>query len=436
MDSVTLADHLSTLDKAILTELLAARPDVRLEPVPRGFVQLAQRLNGPGSIVDALRTLSSDTFVVGQAIAILGDSATVPAVARLLGAAEPAVRAEIDVLSRVGLAWPDEEVVRLPERLRDHWTAEFGGGRPVAKMAVTVLADELRTAVSAFGVPVDGMRKPELIKALTAAMADPRRLVPRILELAPAARAQLTDLCLGGFGIMFGYVDPRRDPTEVLVRAGLVLRPNRQPEAPREVAVAAWLSEHTMALTGRPEVAAAEATAAATRSAAQAAARDAVLALTTLLDEAGRKPIAMLKKGGVGAREQARLAKRLSIPEDTLPLWIDIAYEAGLLGETDGGYAPTGAYPQWRAAEPSKQWAVAAAAWYALDHGPLIRDVDDDKALPPPLPLLSEVGGMRRATLRTAAADGLSVRGTSAEVDWFYPLHGYPPLPATTRWPR
>jgi hypothetical protein len=115
---------------------------------------------------------------------------------------------------------------------------------------------------------------------------------------------------------------------------------------PREVAVAAWLAENATGLTGRPEISMVGAKAADVRMAAQAAAREAVRALTTLLDEAGRTPIAALKKGGVGARERGRLAKRLAIPDDALPLWIDVAYAAGLLGEVAGGYAPTGDYPR------------------------------------------------------------------------------------------
>ena len=55
-----------------------------------------------------------------------------------------------------------------------------------------------------------------------------------------------------------------------------------------------------------------------------------------------------------------------------------------------------------------------------------MRDIDDDKELPPPLPLMSMAGGMRRAMLRTAG-DGLSVRGAGAAVDWSCPLHGYRP---------
>jgi len=423
---MSFATYLSNVDNDALVRLLGARPDVCAEPVPRGFTQLAQRLCGPDSLVAALRALNRDALAVGQAIAVLGESATVPAVARLLDAPEQAVHDEVAGLCDVGLAWTESVALHLPERLADHWTAEIGGGRPVAKVAATVLADELRVAVSAFGVAADGLRKPELIARLAEAMADPRRLVKVLAELPAPARVRLEELRLGGFGIMFGFVDPgrRADPTEVLAQAGLVLHPNRRPEVPREVAVAAWLAENTMGLTGRPKIAAATVAAEETRPTTQAAAREAVRVLSTLLDEAGRAPITALKKGGVGPRERGRLGKKLAIPDDVLTLWIDLAYAAGLLGETDNGYAPTDAYPEWRAAEPSRQWAVAAAAWHALEHAPLMREIDGDKELPPPLPLMSAAGAMRRATLR-AARDGLSVRGVGAEIDWFFPLHGY-----------
>ncbi|TDV44959.1 helicase-associated domain-containing protein [Actinophytocola oryzae] len=426
---MSFAVYLSTLDNEALVALLAARSDVRVEPVPRGFSQLAQRLSGPGSIVAALHRLNQDTLAVGQAVAVLGESATVSAVARLLDVPERAVRAEVDVLFGVGLAWPDAGVVRLPDDLHNHWTADIGGGPPVAKLAATVLVDDLRDAVAAHGVAAAGKRKSELVAALSEALADPRRLATVMGELPAPARLRLEELRLGQSGIMFGFVDTRSrrsDPTELLVRAGLVLRTNRQPQVPREVAVAAWLAENASGLTGRPEIAAATVPAARVRTAAQAAARETVRALSTLLDEAGRTPVAALKKGGVGPRERGKLAKRLSIGDDVVPLWIDIAYAAGLLGEVPDGYAPTGAYAAWRDAPPSHQWAVATAAWHELEHAPLMRDIDDDRELPPPLPLMSMAGGMRRAVLR-AAGDGLSVRGAGAAVDWLCPLHGYPP---------
>ncbi len=427
MSAEAFARYLSQLDAHDLTRLIAARPDVRLGPAPRGFTQLAQRLSGAGSIVTALRTLTSDMLVVGQAVAVLRDGATVPAVARLLAATAPEVEQEVARLCAIGLAWTEDGVPRLPDRLREHWTAEIGGEWPAAEMAARVPVDDLRAAATAWGVRADNLRKAELGSRLAEAMADPRAVAERIESLPARARAHLERLCLDGFGVVFGFGDPRRgDPAGPLVDAGLVLRPDRQPAVPREVAIGLWLAVHRPRLTGRPRIARAATTTEAVRTAAQAAAREAVRALSTLLDEAGRAPVAALKKGGIGTRERSRLARRLSIPQDVLVLWIDLAYAAGLLAEVDGGYAPTRAYSRWRAAEPSRQWADVATAWYLLAHAPLMREVDEDKEHPPPLPLMSAAGEMRRAVLR-AASGGLSLRGASAEVDWFAPLHGYPP---------
>ncbi|WP_459719377.1 helicase-associated domain-containing protein [Actinophytocola sp. KF-1] len=425
MSDVSFARHLSTLDKDALVRLLVSRPDVRREPVPSGFRQLAQRLGGAGSVVPALHTLCRDTMVVGQAVAVLGNAVTVAAVAALLGAGEQTVRDEVATLCAIGLAWTERETIHLPAVLREHWADEIGGGRPVVKLAGTALVDEVRACLSALGVEAAGLRKPELVARLGEAMADPRSLGEVIRGLPAPAWARLAELRLGDFGIMFGFGAPRGrvDPTDVLVETGLVLRSNLRPEVPREVAVAAWLVENELRLTGRPVIAAA---AGLSGTAAVAAAREAVRVVTTLLDEAGRKPVAALKKGGVGTRERARLAKHLGTSDDVLALWIDLAYAAGLLGDVDGGYAPTGAFGPWREAAPGAQWAVLAVAWHGIEHAPLMREIDGDRELPPPLPLMSMAGDMRRAMLREARA-GLSVRGVGAEIDWFCPLHGYEP---------
>lgn len=48
MSTESFAGYLAGLDEAALAKVLQARPDVRIEPVPRGFPQLAQRLGGRG----------------------------------------------------------------------------------------------------------------------------------------------------------------------------------------------------------------------------------------------------------------------------------------------------------------------------------------------------------------------------------------------------
>lgn len=423
MSDLSFGRWLAALSEDDLVRLLDARSDVRSEPLPRGFRQLAQRLSGARSVGSALHLLTRDAMVTGEVIAVLGDRATISAVAAFLQASEQAVRDEVAFLTRIGLAWVDGEVVHLPDVLREYWTDGFGGGRPVAKLAGAMLVDQLRACLSALGTDTAGLRKADLVRRLGEVMADPRSLVDVIRGLPAAARARLEELLHGDLGIMFGFGGPRgpKDPTETLIRAGLVVRANYRPEVPREVAIAAWLVENDPRLTGRPAVAAA---AGAPATAAVAAAREAVRAVTTLLDEAGREPIAALKKGGVGARERSRLAKRLGLPDTELVLWIDVAFAAGLLGVVDGGYAPTTAYETWRAAPPGAQWATITLAWHDIEHAPLMREVDGDRELPPPLPLMSMAGHMRRAMLREART-GLSVRGVGAEIDWFCPGHGY-----------
>jgi len=78
-------EYLSGVGESSLTALLQARPDVLVQPVPRGFSQLAQRLGGAESLGVALQSVNRDTVIVGQAIAALGPSATIPGLIRLLG---------------------------------------------------------------------------------------------------------------------------------------------------------------------------------------------------------------------------------------------------------------------------------------------------------------------------------------------------------------
>ncbi|MGH3797110.1 MAG: helicase-associated domain-containing protein [Pseudonocardiaceae bacterium] len=428
MSAGSFAEYLSGLDEAALTAVLHARPDVLVQPAPRGFGQLAQRLGGSDSLVSALRMANRDTVLVGQSIAVLGESATVRGLMSLLGAPEHLVRAGVADLCGRGLAWDSSGVLRVPEWLATRWSAEIGAGRPVRMIARSVLADDLRTAVGGFGIAADGLRKPELTARLAEVMADLPALAEVVSRLPKPVKDRLDEF-RGGYGIYYsGFGRPRLrgadDPADRLIAAGLLLRVNHQPELPREVAVAGWLADQDLALTGRPDIPAAGADEPGARRAAQAAAQEVLRGVTTLLDEARATPIVALKKGGVGPRERARLAKRLSIPEDVLPLWIDLAYSAGLLALADAGYAPTQSYAPWRAAEPGRRWAALADAWFCLEHAPTSREIDGDREHPPPLPLASAAGLMRRALLSAVRA-GASVRAAGEQIDWFCPLHGY-----------
>jgi hypothetical protein len=89
----------------MLVAPLRARPDV-LVAVPRGFAQLAQRLNGPNSLFAALRAATRDMVMVSQAVAVLAWAATVPELSRLLGTPEPLVSAvAAELCGRLGRVW-------------------------------------------------------------------------------------------------------------------------------------------------------------------------------------------------------------------------------------------------------------------------------------------------------------------------------------------
>lgn len=429
MDTGSFAEYLAGLGQDALADLISRRPDVRIEPVPQGFVQLAQRLCGPDSLGAALRVVNGDALTVGRAVAVLDSSATVPEIARLLDAPEPTVQSIVDELCGLGLAWIGSGPVRLPDRLADHWSAEIGGGRPAAVIARTVLANDLRITADALGINTTGLRKTQLIERVAEVFRDVRAVAAVVAKLPVTARDRLQRLQHSHRGYVVSYMDGyfRRgvDPDQPLAEAGLMLRVQSRWELPREVCIAAWLSQQTFLLTGRPDLPPVDVDSAAVRGSAQTVARDMIRAVTTLLDEARSTPITPLKKGGVGPRERSRLSARLSLPAEMLLLCIDLTYRAGLLGWSDGrGYVPTDAYVQWREAEPSRQWAALVTAWFGLEHAPTSREIQGDKDLPPPLPLTSTAGIMRRALL-TAARGGLSVQTAGEHIDWFFPLHGY-----------
>ncbi|WP_246106707.1 WYL domain-containing protein [Pseudonocardia kunmingensis] len=411
---MSLATHLAALDPSRLTQLLEQRPDVLAEPVPRTFDELAQRLNGVDSLSQALQRVNRDELAVARVVAVLGEMEPA-ALASRLQAPQARVREVVGALCARGLAWDVGGRVGLPPRLAEHLGAEFGPLRPLAVIARNSHVEHLRTAVAGLGADPDGLRKPELIARLEALLTDPETVARAVRDRSPAARRHLAGMASGE--IYFGGFGRQAGPTAELVRAGLLLDgPSHRQELPREVAVLIHLDD-VPGMTGPPSLPPADDAAEDGRAAAEAGLR----ALTLLLDEARHRPLARIKKGGVGARERTRLGKRLGLAE--IALWIDVAAATGLLAQTPGGYAPTDAYDTWREADPGVRWARSLLAWFALDVAPTSRETDDGEVAPP-VPMVSGAGLLRRALLR-AAAGGRSLRAATEQIDWFCPLHPY-----------
>ena len=391
-----------------------------------GFEQLAQRLGGPDSMARALRSVNRDAIVVGQAVAALGPSATVEEVAGLLGAPTAAVEDALNDLCSCGLAWLAAEAVRLPERLAMHWSAEIGGGRPAATIARTVLADDLRSAVEALGYAVGGLRKPELTAQLVDALSDIRSVIDRVRRLPGPGREHLEQL-RRGYGSLYpshgGWTAAGgNSPERALAAAGLVLRVNHQWEVPREVAVAAWSAEQGLPLTGRPDSPGRGCRRDADGPAGGAGhpARGQHLAGRGSSEGDRRAEEGRDRDAGTGAPGHAVGAPCRDPAAGDRPCrrgWADEQGGCGLRRQTEQ-------YQSWHDARPADQWAALAVAWFELPHAPTSREVDGDKEVPPPLPLESSAGPLRRALLR-AAGGGLWSAMVGEHIDWFFPTHGY-----------
>ena len=417
---MSLATSLAGLDRARLTQLLEHRPDVLVEPVPRSVAELAERLNGVGSLSRALPEMNRNEVTVAELVAVQV-GAEPAALAARLRASEADVRKVVDGLCARGLAWNVDGRVGLPDRLADQFAAVNAHFRPIAVIGRQARVDDLRMALAGLdGVRADcpnpsSLRKPELIERLAELVTDPETISRAVAGLPQSARRHLDLLLRGGY-VFFGSVD-RNGPEAQLTRAGLLVGgPFHHPELPREVAVALRLTE-VGGLVGRPQLAESTDGPDDGRAGAEAA----LLALTALLDEARRRPLAALKKGGVGARERTRLTSRLGLADPAL--WIDLAHAAGLLARVPDGYVPTAGYDEWREQEPGVSWSRIADTWFDLNLAPTSREIEDGEVAPP-LHLESAAGMLRRALLR-AAAGGRSLQAVGKQIDWFCPLHHY-----------
>jgi hypothetical protein len=446
MPSLPFASHLAGLDTRSLAAMLRARPDMLQPPAPRGFEQLAQRLTAARSLTYALTRIDRDALRVATAAAMTV-TPTPARIASQLGATPERVDAVISDLCVRGLAWlvpaeeeglpsdepPEALVVALPGALHAHLSEPVQTRRPVAQIARNALVDDVRSAVAALGGQTAGLRKPELITALSELLSDPLRIASVVARLPESAREMLTDLQMNTFDqllysgawISAPAVAKQR---QMLVDAGLLLTVNGRPELSREVAAAGLIALDGPGLSGPPDVPRPAVDPAGLRSSAQAAAQEALRVVTTLVDEAAAAPITALKRGGIGGRERQRLAKTLSMPADDLLLWIDLAAAASLLAPVDRregpAYGPGLLLDNWREDVPARQWAALAMSWFMLPHTSSRRDLDEEKEVPPPLPVDSAAGMLRRAMLR-AATGGRSVRLCGALVDWYFPLHDY-----------
>jgi Helicase conserved C-terminal domain/WYL domain len=332
----TLASWLRTRSDEQLAALLAARPDVA-RPAPSDVVALASRLAVPVSVDRALDELDAATLQVLDVV-LLADTDGVDAAD--LPAALPAVpddvlQGAVDRLTTRALLWGDD-VLHAPEPVRRAVRHPAGLGRRAGELRLTLPAD--------------------LPKALAELPAEERDVLERLSGDRPVGHLPDTD-------------GSATSPARRLLQRGLLARIDAlNVELPREIGLQLRGSLPYGPPRVRPEPAVVERDPAVVDRQAAGAAMEAIGRVGELLTLLEEEPAGLLRSGGVGVRDQKRLARALHVPEPEAGWLLELAYAAGLLdvgGPHRDEWLPTRAFDLWREQELPDRWATLAAGWLA-----------------------------------------------------------------------
>lgn len=355
------------LSPAEIEGIILRRPETVAPPALRDLGDLAGRLSQHHHVSAAIHSLCAPAVQLleaAQALLTPGDDAVDTAVlAGLVGrdASDPEFVAALEVLFQRALAWPVEEKVVLVGPLRTIFEFPLYLGRPAATLLGFRTADEVRRAGELLGLRLAGRTKQAAIEAVAAWLGEPAQVTALVEDAPEGLRETLAAVAAAGPLVQgeHGYL-----PAEVrwAVERGLLVSDGWEvAEMPREVALAlrgpGW---HAPFVPHPPLPPLAVADAAAVEREAAAAAAALLGAATAILDAA---PFALLKSGGVGAREIKRVSRETGTPEFEVGLIIELAATAGLLTSTYEEVLATPEYDQWLSDPPSARLAALVDAW-------------------------------------------------------------------------
>jgi hypothetical protein len=333
----TLAAWLRTRSDEQLGALLAARPDVA-RPAPSDVVGLASRLAVPVSVDRALDELDAVTLQVLDVVLLAPTDGVAPAdlVAALPDLPDDAVASAVERLRTRALLWGDE-VLRAPDPVRRAVRHPAGLGRPAAELRVPLPADPAATV---------GDLEPE-----------ERAVLERLAADRPVGHLPDTPGDRGG------------SPARRLLQRGLLARIDAlNVELPRELGLLVRGGRPYGPPRLRPEPPVTTRDPATVDRQAAGAALESVGRIGELLTLLEEEPAGLLRSGGVGVRDQKRLARALHRTEPEAGWLLELAFLAGLLdvgGPHRDEWLPTRAYDLWREQDLPDRWAALAAGWLA-----------------------------------------------------------------------
>ncbi|SEK47739.1 Helicase conserved C-terminal domain-containing protein [Blastococcus sp. DSM 46786] len=344
----TLAAWLRTRSDEQLRALLAARPDVA-RPAPSDVVALASRLAVPVSVDRALDELDAATLQVLDAVLLAPTDGMPPdaLVAALPEVPDEVVEAAVEALTTQALLWGDD-VLHAPDPVRRAVRHPAGLGRRAVDLRLQLPAD------------------------LPAAVA----------ELDPEERAVLERLAGDRpVGHLPEAPNGGATPARRLLQRGLLARIDAlNVELPRELGLLLRGDRPYGPPRRRPEPAPVTRDPQAVDRQSAGAALEQVGRVGELLALLEEEAAGLLRSGGVGVRDQKRLAKTLKVAEPDAAWLLELAHAAGLLdvgGPHRDEWLPTRAYDVWREQDLADRWAVLAAGWLGAVRLPSLVGVRD-----------------------------------------------------------
>ncbi|WP_327025724.1 helicase-associated domain-containing protein [Micromonospora sp. NBC_01739] len=266
--------------------------------------------------------------------------------------------------------------------LREVFARPLGVGPAAGQLATMLNAEDLKVVARNLGLPTKG-RKADLLEAVAEFFLDTDNVHALVKRMPGATRTVLEEADRDGGQIRrYGgssiahrsrYQNRYRQvhPLDWAEEHGLVYRVTwEEYQLAGQVALAVrGVGYRAPFQPQEPPVAWHTPDASAVRRDAQAQGIAVVGLLSTLLDGAGREPLATVKAGGVGARELTRTAKTLGVTVPTVRLLLAVAHEARL-ADLDERVIPTAAYDRWLKLGLNQRLAVMLKAWRELDYLP------------------------------------------------------------------
>lgn len=383
-----LVGWLTTLDEDSLTRVLANRPDAIAAPWPRRLDDLAQRLTDDLAVMEVMRGLPLPSLELLQACLAVGGRPTRDELARFLGVHTREVLPWLDHLYDHALAWPGPGGrINLAGAVARWCTTPCGLGRPLrAYLDSWQLGQaELRRICRSLNLPAQGSKR-QMAARVTALLSDSERL-DALLGDAPGGTLELLDRFAWDGPVRtvsrHRFLSPGSPEKWALDRALLFLGRWALAEMPREVALALRGPDYRGPFTPHPpdlatiDVEQTEIECATSRTAPRLLDHAA-----TLLENIDKAPLPLLKGGGVGAGEVARLAREIGGPEDEVRLLLEVAAAARLIAPDEHagtcvpvGFAPdrlvcTDRFGAWRVLDAPARLHVLLTAWWHMERCP------------------------------------------------------------------